>query len=115
MKYLISLLATTFGFYANAELVKTATVVGGESFKFVMTTYSDCNGSGFDGVDLKLLSKKNKIKVYKVEPKWGPVTLMDCGDSGGTVQVATKTYHSKADETVIFLLNDEDLSLELSK
>ncbi len=79
-----------------------------------MTNYADCNGSGFEGVDLELLSHKNNIKVYKVSLKYGAATIIGCEKKGKNIQELTKSYQSKNNETVIFLLED-NTELVLSK
>ncbi len=105
----VSILTSLFCLAAHAEAKKTTTLVNGETFHFTVTNKDvDCNGTGFVGADLELLAhdKKNKVKVYNINPEYGLVTLMWCDTEHKSLVERTKSYQSKADETVVFILNN---------
>ena len=103
------LLTSLFCLNLQAEQKETTTLVNGETFHFTVTNENvDCNGTGFMGVDLELLThdKRNKVKVYSVTPEYGPVTIMGCDVEHKSLTEKSNSYQSKSDETVVFILNN---------
>ena len=110
LKALVCTLLLSFAFCANAEKLKMEIVSGGQSFNFVTSVYFDCNGSGFEGIQLNLLrhDPANKVKVYKVEPIYGVSTMMFCGDEEGEfIDQTSSNYQTNPGETVIFIMNED--------
>lgn len=115
MRTLLILLALSFSFSANAKLVKTATLTNGGFFNFLTTLTIDCNGSSYEGLELDMLSQSDKIKVYRVTPKYRPLTTMDCAEgSHKVIYKVSKNYQAHPNETLIFLMQD-NMELVLSK